>query len=134
MGELSGALSHFSLSDMIQCGAEIRRLGAHSTDDVGFCSALVRSLYGRLRDDEGQPALALARFFQTCAYEELGAELQAIVPASLLFPRQSFNVTLISYRDRLDIGLLACRRTIPDLPRLASRFLPAYDELVGALR
>ena len=62
-----------------------------------------------------------------------GAELQAIYPASLLFERQALNVTLISYRDHLDFGLLACRRTIPDLPYLATRIRAAYDELTAAL-
>ncbi len=62
-----------------------------------------------------------------------GAELQAIYPASLLFERQALNITLISYRDRIDFGLIACRRTIPDLPRLARRIGAAYDELAAAL-
>ena len=62
-----------------------------------------------------------------------GAQLQAIYPASLLFERQALNITLISYRDRIDFGLLACRRTIPDLPRMAQRIGAAYDELASAL-
>ncbi len=62
-----------------------------------------------------------------------GAQLQAIYPASLLFERQALNITLISYRDRIDFGLLACRRTIPDLPHMARRIGAAYDQLAAAL-
>jgi signal transduction histidine kinase/DNA-binding response OmpR family regulator len=79
MSEAGVTLKDFSLSDMISCGSDIRRLGAESTDDLGFCDALVNYLRRRLVDDDGEPALVLARFFRTCSCSELTDELQAIV-------------------------------------------------------
>jgi signal transduction histidine kinase/CheY-like chemotaxis protein len=86
MSEARVALADFSLGDMITCGTAIRGLGTQSRDDVGFCDALVTYLRGHLVDHAGQPALALARFFRTCSYQELGTELQAIVRDAIARP------------------------------------------------
>jgi WS/DGAT/MGAT family acyltransferase len=61
-----------------------------------------------------------------------GAPLEAIYPVSLLFERQALNITLVSCRDHLDIGLLACARTVGDVNELASGIEHAYRELGDA--
>ena len=48
-----------------------------------------------------------------------GARLEAIYPVSMLWDRQALNVTMISYLDELDIGLLAAREAVADLPGMA---------------
>ncbi len=58
-----------------------------------------------------------------------GAELQAIYPLSLLFERQALNVTLVSYRDRIDIGLLSCGDAIPNLTAVSERITAALRDL-----
>jgi signal transduction histidine kinase/CheY-like chemotaxis protein len=79
MSEPGVVLTDFSLSDMTSCGSAIRRLGTQSSNDLDFCDALVRYLRRRLVDDEGKPALVLARFFRSCSYCELDDELQTLV-------------------------------------------------------
>ena len=61
-----------------------------------------------------------------------GAPLEAIYPVSLLFERQALNITLVSCRDHLDIGLLACTRAVGDVNGLAIGLEHAYRELADA--
>ena len=44
-----------------------------------------------------------------------GARLEAMYPVSIVLDGQGLNMTVISYRDRLDFGLTACREVVPDL-------------------
>lgn len=47
-----------------------------------------------------------------------GAELQGMYPVSIALDRIALNITLTSYRDQLEFGLIACRRTMPSMQRL----------------
>lgn len=47
-----------------------------------------------------------------------GAEVDGIYPVSLLVDGQAVNITLNSYADKLEFGLIACRRTMPSVQRL----------------
>ena len=58
-----------------------------------------------------------------------GAELLAYYPVSAVVDGQGLNITVMSYRDNLYFGLIACRQLVPDLDVMAG-FL--RDEL-GAL-
>jgi diacylglycerol O-acyltransferase len=58
-----------------------------------------------------------------------GAELQANYPVSLLFNGQGINITLTSYQDRIDVGIIACRDTVPHVQRLLDFFEAALAEL-----
>ncbi|MBL8350767.1 MAG: wax ester/triacylglycerol synthase family O-acyltransferase [Burkholderiaceae bacterium] len=62
-----------------------------------------------------------------------GARLLTMSPCSMPYHGQSLNITVESYCDALDFGLVACRRTVPDLAELADRLLPALDELEAAV-
>jgi diacylglycerol O-acyltransferase len=48
---------------------------------------------------------------------------------SLLFNGQGINITLTSYQDRIDVGIIACRDTVPHVQRLLDFFEAALAEL-----
>ncbi|MCF8999387.1 WS/DGAT/MGAT family O-acyltransferase [Acinetobacter nectaris] len=49
-----------------------------------------------------------------------GAPLEAIYPASVIFDGQALNITLTSYLDKLEVGIVACRKTVPRVQTLLS--------------
>jgi diacylglycerol O-acyltransferase len=49
-----------------------------------------------------------------------GALLLAYYPLSAIADGQGLNITVMSYRDRLCFGLVACRTLVPDLEQLAT--------------
>jgi WS/DGAT/MGAT family acyltransferase len=49
-----------------------------------------------------------------------GALLLAYYPLSAIADGQGLNITVLSYRDRLCVGLVACRSLVPDLEQLAA--------------
>jgi WS/DGAT/MGAT family acyltransferase len=49
-----------------------------------------------------------------------GALLLGYYPASASADGQGLNITVMSYRDRLCFGMVACRTLVPDLEKLAS--------------
>lgn len=57
-----------------------------------------------------------------------GARLDAAYPLSIPFDGQAMNITLAGTADNLDFGLVACRRTVPDLDRLLDHL---EDSLAG---
>ncbi len=48
-----------------------------------------------------------------------GAELLAYYPLSAIADGQGLNITVMSYRDQMHFGLIACRELVPDLERMA---------------
>ncbi len=70
-------LSHFTLSDMTRCGAELRRLGLESDSMEAAATAIVRYLYENLYcADPPQRACVLVRLYKTHEYGDLPAELR----------------------------------------------------------
>ena len=61
-----------------------------------------------------------------------GARLLSIVPVSFLSDGYGLNVTLIGYGDKITIGFVGCRDTIPHLQRLAIYTEDALAELESA--
>ena len=47
-----------------------------------------------------------------------GAKLDALYPASIVMDGQALNITLTSYLDKLEVGLIACRRSVPKMQSL----------------
>lgn len=47
-----------------------------------------------------------------------GAELRALYPASILFNGQAINITLASYLDKIEFGIVACSKTLPKTQNL----------------
>jgi WS/DGAT/MGAT family acyltransferase len=62
-----------------------------------------------------------------------GARIASMYPCSIPFHGQAVNITVESYCDRLDVGLIACRRTVPDVAQLADRLASALVELQRAV-
>lgn len=59
----------------------------------------------------------------------MGAELIHNYPMSVLVHGQALNITVTSYADELDFGLLAAREAMPDLNKLADYIGMACDEI-----
>ena len=61
-----------------------------------------------------------------------GAKLDMIVPVSFLFDGYGLNVTLVGYTDKVALGFVGCRDTVPSLQRLAQYTRGAFEELEQA--
>ncbi len=62
-----------------------------------------------------------------------GAELLAYYPLSAIADGQGLNITVMSYRDQLHFGLIACRKLVPDLESMADHLEQELDVLRDAL-
>lgn len=65
-----------------------------------------------------------------------GAALDGIYPASIVFDGFAMNITLVSYAKSLDFGIVACRRSLPEIQRMIDYLEDALVELeeVAGLR
>ncbi len=64
----------------------------------------------------------------------LGAEVKALYPLGPIFHGSGLNITVMSLRGTLDVGLISCPELLPDLWDMADDFSLALDELVDATR
>ncbi|MDH3588844.1 MAG: wax ester/triacylglycerol synthase family O-acyltransferase [Gammaproteobacteria bacterium] len=62
-----------------------------------------------------------------------GARMLANYPLSVLVDGQALNITVVSYCDSVDFGLMACRDTVPDLECIAAYLGDAFEELTKAV-
>ncbi|ENV47570.1 O-acyltransferase WSD [Acinetobacter brisouii CIP 110357] len=65
-----------------------------------------------------------------------GAKLEALYPASVVFDGQALNITLTSYLDKLEVGIVACRNTLPkvqSLLTLLEQEIQNYERHLGTL-
>jgi hypothetical protein len=77
-------LNRFALSDMIECGAILRKLGKEANSMEAAASAIVRFFYDNFIDSGAhKPGCALARFFKTHSYGDLTPDLQGSARAML---------------------------------------------------
>ena len=58
-----------------------------------------------------------------------GASLDGIYPASIVFDGFAMNITLVSYNNSLDFGIIACRRSLPQVQRLIDHLEESLLEL-----
>lgn len=58
-----------------------------------------------------------------------GARLEGLYPVSIVLDRIALNMTLTSYRDQIEFGLIACRRTLPSMQRMLNYLEQAIHEL-----
>lgn len=58
-----------------------------------------------------------------------GARLSGIYPVSIVLDRMALNITLTSYVDSLEFGIVACRRTLPSMQRLLDYIERGIHEL-----
>jgi len=61
-----------------------------------------------------------------------GARLEGSYPVSIPNDGQALNITLNSYVDKLEFGLIACRRTLPHMQRLLDYLEQGLVELEGS--
>jgi hypothetical protein len=61
-----------------------------------------------------------------------GARLEHYYPVSTIVEGQGLNITVQSYLDRLDWGLVSCAELLPDLDDLLSDILGEIDALAAA--
>jgi diacylglycerol O-acyltransferase / wax synthase len=58
-----------------------------------------------------------------------GAEMVAAYPMGPIMDGAGLNITVLSYREHVDIGFLACRDLVGDIWDLAAAVEPAFEEL-----
>jgi WS/DGAT/MGAT family acyltransferase len=63
-----------------------------------------------------------------------GAKVVSYYPVSIPVHSMALNVTVQSYNGRLDYGLIACRRAVPDVNDLADGFLAEHRTLLDLAR
>ncbi|SPL70392.1 WS/DGAT/MGAT family O-acyltransferase [Acinetobacter stercoris] len=56
-----------------------------------------------------------------------GAQLDALYPASIVLDGQALNITMTSYQDKLEVGLIACRHALPKMQNLLTHL---EDEII----
>lgn len=64
----------------------------------------------------------------------LGCEVKAMYPLGPIFHGSGLNITAMSLRGKLDVGLIGCPDLVPDLWELADEFAVAMEELRAAAR
>ncbi len=62
-----------------------------------------------------------------------GAKMTANFPVSIVTHGLGLNVTIQSYNGSLDYGLIACKRTVPDLRKFADAMQVAHQELLDLM-
>ena len=71
------SLSQFTLSEMTECGAALRKLGAGVSTMEETANNIVRYFYDQFLDiDTHESAIALVRFFKTHSYDRLPTDLK----------------------------------------------------------
>ncbi|MEM1404717.1 MAG: wax ester/triacylglycerol synthase family O-acyltransferase [Pseudomonadota bacterium] len=58
-----------------------------------------------------------------------GARLNGMYPASIVFDGFAMNITLVSYHNQLDFGIVACRRSLPQIQRIIDHLEESLTEL-----
>lgn len=61
------------------------------------------------------------------------AEMLGMYPVSIVLDGQALNISLASYKDSLEFGLIACRKSVPSMQNLLKYLADALDELDGGL-
>ena len=62
-----------------------------------------------------------------------GAKLDALYPASIVMDGQALNITMTSYLDKLEVGLIACRNTVPKMQTLLAHLedeIQRYEQVI----
>jgi WS/DGAT/MGAT family acyltransferase len=59
----------------------------------------------------------------------MGAEVEMVLPMSLVAPGQTLNVTAVSLADKFQIGFLAVPEAVPQVQKLAQYTVEAFDQL-----
>jgi diacylglycerol O-acyltransferase len=63
----------------------------------------------------------------------MGAEVEMVLPMSLVAPGQTLNVTAVSLADKFQIGFLALPDAVPEVQKLAQYTVEAFEQLRHAM-
>ena len=63
----------------------------------------------------------------------MGAEVEMVLPMSLVAPGQTLNVTAVTLADKFQIGFLALPDAVPEVQKLAEYTVEAFDQLRDAM-
>lgn len=93
------------------------------------------SLYGRSRMANWMPPAANLVISNVAGIPIplyfAGARVISYYPVSIPSHGMALNVTVASYNGRMDYGLIACRKAIPDLSELGDYLLAEHQRLLG---
>jgi diacylglycerol O-acyltransferase / wax synthase len=64
----------------------------------------------------------------------MGAEVELVLPVSVVAPGQVLNITAVNYVDRYQIAFLAIAEAVPDIDLLATHTEEAFATLAAGLR
>lgn len=132
-------LPRLTLSEMIECGATLRRLGRDAPSMEAASTEIVQWLYRNLHDGEGRPACPLVRLYKTHELGGLPEDLKAFVrdTAGEELPPSTRCLTLlatagdeVAWNDR---SSSRGHRAIPLRSAEAIRQLPMILQLVRQL-
>lgn len=98
-------LAQFSLREMTECGAAVRKLGIGASSMEEVARRIVHYFHSEFLDPStGKPVFALARFFKTHSFSELSNELKPLARAALatdvVFPEMKCLTLLGTAGDR----------------------------------
>jgi signal transduction histidine kinase len=142
-------LEHFSLTDMMTCGAAIRRMVKEVKPDTGpapggddahaaFARRLVHYLHEHMLSADGCRAFALVRLFETRRFDQLGEKLMGYVSAQSpdLAPDTRCLTLLATAGDREEwnhVESSADHQAIPLPSPTAVERLPMISQLIRQL-
>jgi hypothetical protein len=63
----------------------------------------------------------------------MGAEVELVLPISVVAPGQVLNITAVNYGDRFQIAFFAIAEGVPEIGRLARHTEQAYATLAARL-
>jgi len=96
------------------------------------------SLYGRSRLANILPPVANVIISNVPGVQAqlyfAGAKIISYYPVSIPSHGMALNITVESYNGRLDYGLIACRRALPDIADLADALLAEHRKLLELVR
>lgn len=64
-----------------------------------------------------------------CELYAAGARVEALYPLGPVMEGAALNMTVLSYRGSIDLGVVACPRTVDQVEDIASGFADAFDDL-----
>lgn len=102
---------------------------------VPWLMSALAAVYGRARVAERIPPIANVAISNVpgpaLPLYMAGARMLANYPASIVVHGLALNITVQSYDQALDFGLMACGKAMPDVDELAAHVTAAFEELMS---
>jgi len=102
---------------------------------VPWLMSTVSSLYGRAKVADKIPAIANVAISNVpgpnIPLYMAGAKMLTNYPTSIVVHGMALNITVQSYNESVDFGLIACAKAMPDVAELAGHLRDTLDELLA---